>query len=40
MLTVALLIGVAGNIMFSFAAVSGIYVLLISRVIIGFSTGK
>ncbi|ELR21735.1 transporter, major facilitator subfamily protein [Acanthamoeba castellanii str. Neff] len=38
-LTVALLIGVAGNIMFSFAAVSGIYVLLISRVIIGFSTG-
>jgi predicted MFS family arabinose efflux permease len=39
-LTVALLIGVAGNIMFSFAAVSGIYVLLISRVIIGFSTGK
>lgn len=38
-LTVALLIGVAGNIMFSFAAVGGIYVLLISRVIIGFSTG-
>jgi predicted MFS family arabinose efflux permease len=38
-LTVALIIGVGGNIMFSFASVSGIYLLLVSRIIIGFSTG-
>lgn len=38
-MTVALIVGIGGSIMYSFAAVGGLYILLISRVIIGFSTG-
>jgi len=38
-LTVSLLLGIAGNILFCYAWAGGIYALLASRAIIGFSTG-
>ncbi len=39
MLTVSLLLGIAGNVLFCYAWAGGIYALLASRAIIGFSTG-